>query len=164
MVTAMKAEPRSRRLPVSSRFAATLAAVAVAVGAAACSSGSATNSGSGKPAGPTTSAPARGSASSQSAQETVATWFHEVDAKNRAAEDLLAQPYRNDWTSTRTTSWPSFSGVSCRTLSESETTAVVRCSFVESRFTGEGRPSNAWDVHVVKQPDGPWLIARYGVS
>jgi hypothetical protein len=110
----------------------------------------------------TTSPTGIGTSSSTSPQQTVETWFSEVNAKSHSAPALLAQPLRHDWEATRVTSWPSFSNVSCRPISESGNTATVHCGFVESRFAGAATPNTAWTVHLVKQPDGSWLIARYG--
>ncbi len=117
-----------------------------------------------KPADSTTSTAAQTGAISNSAQQTVETWFSEVDAKNRTAPNLLEQPYRQDWIRTPDTSWPHFSDISCHAVSESGSAATVHCGFVESRFAGEVKPTTAWNVHLAKQPDGSWLIVRYGAT
>jgi hypothetical protein len=160
---------RFARLTVSRWRALVLILLAVGVGASisSCSSGSASPGATNQDASTTTStagSTGQTSGTSTSAQQTVETWFREIDAKNPSAPSLLEQPFRGDWTRTRVTSWPSFSNVSCQTISESATAATVHCGFDESRLAGEAKPTTAWVVHLVKQPDGTWLIARYGAS
>ncbi len=132
--------------------------IALGTGLAACgSSGSATNTAS------TTPPPSAG-ANARSPQQTAVAWFGDIDAKNRAADEFLAQPFRNDWAATRTTAWPRFSGVSCQTLTRTKTTATVRCSFSETRFAGEDKSATSWNLHLATHFDGSWVITKYGTA
>lgn len=142
-----------------------MALTLVGAGLSACSSSSANPPASTAAHDSTTSQPAAGGTaqggSSTNPRQTVLNWFSEVNGKNRAAAELLAEPYRTDWTRTRSTVWPQFSNVNCQTQSQTSSTATVHCTLSESVYAGESHPPTYWNFNLTSQSDGTWLITHY---
>ena len=109
-----------------------------------------------------------GSASSNSSltpQATALAWFHAIDTDNIAAAKRLFTPGEVQmitWMNGPTSAQPLFSGVHCQTLSRSSSNAAVNCTFKESVSPTEGNPDTFWNLSMVKNSHGRWLIDNYG--
>jgi hypothetical protein len=120
--------------------------------AAACSGGSTSGS---------------GSASQGDTRTPVAatsTWFAAINAKDQSAVLALmtsTNGAEGAWRESPS-GWPTFTNLRCHALSEATNTATVECTFQESAATGAGNPDSFWDVELVKQPSGGWLVDNYG--
>ena len=66
-----------------------------------------------------------------------------------------------NWGEGRTSTWPTFSGVRCRPISQGVTDATVYCTFTENYGSAEGNPDSFWTVYL-QRVSGRWLIANYG--
>ena len=93
------------------------------------------------------------------------SWFYAVNHKDRAAavaHFAASSAGLMNWGNGDTSTWPTFSGLQCRPVSDAGGTATVNCTFSESQAPAAGNPDSWWNVELQRQPDGRWLITNYG--
>jgi hypothetical protein len=144
------------------RAGATLLAVIVAV--AGC--GTATTRSATVPS-PTTlrPKPADGPAVNQTPEQATTSWFAAINAKNKAEAVADFEPSsanQMNWGYGDVSTWPTFSGISCKPVSHDATSASVYCTFSESEAPAVGNPDTFWTVHLQRRPGSRWLISNYG--
>lgn len=103
----------------------------------------------------------------QSPEHATLSWFYAVNHKDRAAAIAHFTAFSAglmDWGGGDTSTWPTFSGLHCRPLSQAAATATVYCTFTESQAPATGNPDSFWYVGLQRQWDGRWLITNYGVG
>ena len=92
-------------------------------------------------------------------------WFSAINRKDRAAAVEAFVPSAADmmnWGNGDTSTWPTFSALSCRPQAQTASTASVYCTFDESQAPAVGNPDTFWTVYLQRQPTGSWLIDNYG--
>src|ERR1019366_7453277 len=95
------------------------------------------------------------------------SWFTAIDEKKLSitrADFESSERYMMNWGAGNSATWPTFSAVHCRTLSETTTDAWVSCSFHESHSAAVGQPGNIWTISMHRQASSPWLITNYGTG
>lgn len=130
------------------------AALIVFTGALA---GCSTGSGAQAPAGPT--------ARYQTPDQATLSWFYAVNHKNHGAaighfEHSAAS--QMDWGDGNTSTWPTFSRLHCKQVTDQASTASVYCTFRESLAPAVGNPDTFWTIDLRRQTSGRWLISGYG--
>lgn len=93
------------------------------------------------------------------------SWFAAVNAKDKAAADahfVPADAGMMNWGNGDPLTWPAFTALRCRVLSQQGSAAGVYCSFNESQAPAQGNPDAFWTISLRRQPGNRWLIASYG--
>lgn len=88
-----------------------------------------------------------------------------MNAKDEAAavaHFVSADARMMDWGGGDSSTWPTFTALRCKALSQQASAATVYCSFAESRAPAEGNPGTFWTIWLQRQPDSRWLIGNYG--
>lgn len=95
--------------------------------------------------------------------ETAQAWFAAIDSKSPAAVASYSPPGSAVWdVSFPPSQWPTFTSVTCKTLTASAATAEVNCTFNESQAPAVGNPDSFWNLSMVRAANGRWLVASYG--
>jgi hypothetical protein len=101
----------------------------------------------------------------QSPEQATLSWFYAINHKDKAAavpHFVPAAAAQMSWGNGDTSTWPTFSLLHCKPISQSATTALVYCTFSESQAPAVGNPESFWTVDLQRQSDGRWLISNYG--
>ena len=111
------------------------------------------------------SSPSKGSADATTPLAAARSWFTSVndkDLQGAEAHFVRSAKEMTDWENGDTSTWPTFTDLSCKTLRQTVTAATVYCSFEESASPAEGNPDNFWTVSLQRTSSGHWLINNYG--
>ena len=101
----------------------------------------------------------------QSPEQATLSWFFAINHKDKVAAIAHFEPAaagQMNWGNGNTSTWATFTGLRCKQVSRTVTTASVYCSFDESQAPSVGNPDSFWTVYLRRQPDGRWLITNYG--
>ena len=93
-------------------------------------------------------------------QQTVAAWFHSINAKDKTAQTFVSARFKAGWR--RPADWSTFRDLRCLTQAQTSSSATIRCDFSESPSLDEGNPDRFWEIHLTHQTSGQWLITNYG--
>jgi hypothetical protein len=101
----------------------------------------------------------------QTPKQATVSWFAAVTETTKAIALADFEPKARDmmeWGGGRTSTWPTFSDVRCKTLIRTASEASVYCTFSESDSPAVGNPDTFWTVYVQRNTNRRWLISDYG--